>query len=173
MPKHFKSPRELIYWEYAKIIAAKAVGERLNYKFINFSYHKMLKGELGLSTVLRENQQLFSEGDICAYCGASGNLQWEHIIPLSRGGPDTFDNLVRACAPCNQAKGVRDPYQWYADRQMENLIPRIVWGKFLKLVFDEYAKHGLLDTTQVVERCSLSRIFATSHKSQSDSGASG
>lgn len=29
----------------------------------------------------------------------------DHIVPLSKGGRDTLDNLALACAACNQAKG--------------------------------------------------------------------
>ena len=31
MPSNFSTVRELIYWEYAKLIAGAAVGDRLNY----------------------------------------------------------------------------------------------------------------------------------------------
>ena len=37
MPRTFSTVRELIYWEYAKLISEKAVGDRMNYKFINFT----------------------------------------------------------------------------------------------------------------------------------------
>lgn len=29
----------------------------------------------------------------------------DHVIPVSRGGPDSFDNLVVSCYPCNYKKG--------------------------------------------------------------------
>jgi hypothetical protein len=48
----------------------------------------------------------------CAYCGDSHNrrnLQAEHIVPESRGGPYTWMNLVTACAGCNHRKGARLP----------------------------------------------------------------
>lgn len=41
----------------------------------------------------------------CAYCGAAGPLEKEHIIPISRGGRDTVGNVVPACFPCNRGKG--------------------------------------------------------------------
>jgi hypothetical protein len=37
---------------------------------------------------------------LCRYCGAPGN-SLDHVIPYSRGGPDTPDNLVLACMVCN------------------------------------------------------------------------
>ena len=45
------------------------------------------------------------DGGRCARCGAQQDLQYDHIIPLSRGGADTADNLQLLCAPCARAKG--------------------------------------------------------------------
>lgn len=42
----------------------------------------------------------------CQYCGRQcGDLTIDHIIPRSRGGPHTWENLVSACKPCNHRKG--------------------------------------------------------------------
>lgn len=40
----------------------------------------------------------------CVYCGATENLTKDHLIPLSKGGTDTEDNVVPACLRCNQKK---------------------------------------------------------------------
>lgn len=46
----------------------------------------------------------------CAYCGKhSKSLEMEHILPLSRGGDHTRDNIVPACRKCNATKGARTP----------------------------------------------------------------
>lgn len=46
----------------------------------------------------------------CAYCGKSdGNLTIDHIVPKSKGGKDTWDNLIAACTVCNNKKGNRSP----------------------------------------------------------------
>src|SRR5690554_4089856 len=37
----------------------------------------------------------------CAYCGASGPLHMDHIVPLARGGRHGIGNLLPACASCN------------------------------------------------------------------------
>jgi hypothetical protein len=36
----------------------------------------------------------------------------EHVIPKARGGPDTSDNFVEACSPCNISKGDKLPSEW-------------------------------------------------------------
>jgi hypothetical protein len=168
MARSFVTVRELIYWEYAKLISGSAVGGK-NYRFINYTYRKLLAGQVVPSSILRENKQLFVVADTCAYCGSSGPLQWEHVVPRSRGGPDTIDNMVRACAPCNLAKGARDPYQWYSAEQPDIPIPRLVMGKFLKLLFDEYARHDLLDSEDylrlhAIDRRVLGDIFQSNLK---------
>ena len=46
----------------------------------------------------------------CQYCGGvCGTLTLDHVIPRSRGGPSTWDNIVTCCAPCNRRKGDRLP----------------------------------------------------------------
>ena len=41
----------------------------------------------------------------CQYCGSRGNLTVDHVIPRSKGGGSTWDNIVASCAPCNRRKG--------------------------------------------------------------------
>lgn len=45
----------------------------------------------------------------CQYCGCASELTFDHIIPRSRGGRTTWENIVTACAPCNLKKGGRTP----------------------------------------------------------------
>ncbi len=48
----------------------------------------------------------------CQYCGAQpgkSSLTVDHVVPRSRGGKNTWENVVSACAPCNQRKGGRTP----------------------------------------------------------------
>ena len=39
----------------------------------------------------------------CQYCGAAAE-NIDHVIPRSRGGPHTWENVVAACRPCNTRK---------------------------------------------------------------------
>ncbi len=54
------------------------------------------------------NKQLFSRDEyMCMYCGKQyGNslLTRDHVMPLSRGGLDIWENVVTACRSCNQTK---------------------------------------------------------------------
>lgn len=54
-------------------------------------------------------------GHTCQYCGGeSGDsiLEWEHIIPKSRGGSDSVKNATLACRSCNMEKNNRTPREW-------------------------------------------------------------
>ncbi|MBA4782953.1 MAG: HNH endonuclease [Rhizobiales bacterium] len=41
----------------------------------------------------------------CQYCGASHDLTFDHLVPRSKGGLTTWENVVTACSPCNLRKG--------------------------------------------------------------------
>lgn len=51
------------------------------------------------------------DGWACQYCGSQATLTVDHVIPRSKGGPSTWENIVAACAPCNRRKGDRLPAQ--------------------------------------------------------------
>jgi len=48
------------------------------------------------------------DGQRCAYCG-HGATTVDHVLPRSRGGADSWENLVACCLRCNNAKGDRTP----------------------------------------------------------------
>lgn len=41
----------------------------------------------------------------CQYCGAKGDLTFDHVVPRARGGVTSWENVVAACSPCNLKKG--------------------------------------------------------------------
>lgn len=50
----------------------------------------------------------------CRYCGKEGtanSLTLDHIIPRSKGGRFTWDNITTSCVDCNSRKGDRTPEQ--------------------------------------------------------------
>jgi hypothetical protein len=82
------------YLESPSIIAVRGNG------FDPYKY-----GKVGLT-----NKTLFGRDRyICAYCGEKfqthQNLSRDHILPKSRGGLDTWTNVVTACKRCNMHKG--------------------------------------------------------------------
>ena len=47
----------------------------------------------------------------CQYCGSRSNLTVDHVIPRSKGGESSWENIVASCAPCNRRKGNRTPLE--------------------------------------------------------------
>jgi 5-methylcytosine-specific restriction endonuclease McrA len=47
------------------------------------------------------------DGFSCQYCGSGDELTFDHLLPRSKGGRTTWENIVTACAPCNLRKGGR------------------------------------------------------------------
>lgn len=84
------------------------------------------------------------DGHSCGYCGKSA-ATIDHIFPRSRGGADSWENLVACCLRCNNAKGDRTPAEmgWellvtpktphgptWAVRGVERTVP--VWDQYLE-----------------------------------------
>lgn len=84
----------------------------------------------------------------CQYCGSrTGDLTLDHIVPRSRGGQHTWENLVSACKPCNHRKGGKslaesrmrlrtDPHEpragiYYTIQRRLNSTAHDEWGKFI------------------------------------------
>ena len=47
----------------------------------------------------------------CQYCGSRSNLTVDHVVPRSKGGASSWENIVASCAPCNRRKGDLLPRQ--------------------------------------------------------------
>jgi len=57
---------------------------------------------------------LLRDRNTCQYCGkilAAGELTLDHVIPRSRGGASTWENLVACCHNCNRRKGSMLPHE--------------------------------------------------------------
>jgi 5-methylcytosine-specific restriction endonuclease McrA len=96
----------------------------------------------------------FSRGNIylrdhnrCQYCGkkfSSSELSLDHVVPISRGGKSTWENVVCACLPCNVRKGnkllheaglqlIRQPARpkWHPLHRLQGRTNPEIWKYFL------------------------------------------
>lgn len=150
-PKYVTTVRELIYWEYAKLIA-RASGFEDNFGFIVSRYKKLASDEMSWSSSTRDWEKELEKGRVCVYCGATNNLSTDHIVPTSRAGVDpriaalldTSDNCVCACRTCNSSKKDRDVFEWYGSDRVDE-IPKLVLSKFLKLAYRIHETQGTLE----------------------------
>lgn len=139
-----KTIRELIFYQYSKIISESS-GFSKNFNFIMDRVNKLKSGEITMSSITRElKMQIRSTEKNCEYCGGLDNLSWDHIIPQSKCGQDNADNLILCCKSCNSSKGSKCLYEWFG-LENKDKIPRIVAGKYLKLLFDLHEKSGTLE----------------------------
>ena len=65
------------------------------------------------------------DGYVCQYCGEhTHNLTVDHVMPRSRGGPYTWENLVSACPRCNRRKGGKTLAEAHMALQRDPREPR-------------------------------------------------
>lgn len=62
-------------------------------------------------------RQRFNEfGNSCAYCGAQGDMEIEHVVATSQGGAHDIGNIVPACSRCNTSKRTTEMERWYHEQ---------------------------------------------------------
>ncbi len=143
-PPAVKTVEDLLYWQYAKIIANSAGEGKANYGFIMDRFKRLQSGEMKWSSSIREYVKEHEHANTCVYCGSVGDLTLEHMLPRARGGPDIPDNAVWVCSTCNSRKGSKRLYEWYG-LESRNELPRIAEGKYLKLLHSLHESRGTLD----------------------------
>ena len=130
-------PDEVIDWKRAIILLLTGRAEAIDsYEDINIRSPRLslhLPKTLRLFNLHRSARTvkfsrfniIFRDNFECQYCGMGGSvkdLTIDHVIPVSRGGQNTWENVVAACGPCNSRKGnkllremgvklKRDPYK--------------------------------------------------------------
>lgn len=143
-PTDVKTLRDLLFWQFAKIISDSEGFGKDNYEVVMDRFKKLKSGEIDWSTSITEWVLERENLHQCIYCGVTGDLTVEHMIPLSRGGPDHPDNTVMTCPTCSYSKGDRRLYEFFSLDNRKR-IPGIAEGKYLKLLYDELDSRRLLD----------------------------
>ena len=112
-------PINICSWKRALILLFKGKAEEIEKgkkKINNGKYILPLVIKLKAYVPLPYNGVVFTRKNIflrdnhtCQYCGKTGNLTLDHIVPKSRGGEDIWENVVTCCTRCNNKKGDRMP----------------------------------------------------------------
>ena len=67
------------------------------------------------------------DGFRCGYCSKSANTI-DHVLPKSRGGQDTWENLVACCLKCNNAKSDKTPAEMGWELRVTPKMPSgVIW----------------------------------------------
>ena len=174
------TPHRWVNWQhacfyYAKDLVAWVIGEN------SFVFHGGLNRVTGLRSEIATNSIIAIKGKalaakgfdqvpplnnrelfrrdrhICAYCGQEFSflrLTRDHIVPLSRGGRDTWMNVVAACRHCNGHKRNRLPeesgmellYAPYVPNKAEYLIltNRRIYADQMEFLAQHLSAHSRL-----------------------------
>jgi 5-methylcytosine-specific restriction endonuclease McrA len=165
-----KTIRDLIYYQYAKIIAKKAFkasngkdAKKKHYGFIRKTFLELKNGNKSWSDITREDWQFVESEKKCIYCGSKENLHREHIIPKSlriKPGCERCDkiqgihNQVWACEKCNLDKGTKGLYEFFKskypnEKKFYDLIPPLLEKKYLKTIYNCHQCAGTLDREDI------------------------
>jgi len=162
-PSAIKTVRDLIFWEYAKLISGSALKDRKNYAFIMCKFKELQTGKIKWSEILREDLKMDSSR--CEYCGNTEDLSNDHIVPKRDCHFAEIHNIVKSCKKCNSSKGNKDLIEWWGRERIYEL-PRVVYGKYLKMIYICHECRGTLDSEDInmdgkINVLDLGEIFKT------------
>lgn len=102
-------------------------------RLFNYISHKMKNLRVNRNRVYkRDNYE-------CAYCGSKKELTIDHIIPKSRGGKNTWNNLITCCLSCNLKKGDKTPEEAKMPLRFQPKTPTIFANESsIAKVWEEY-----------------------------------
>jgi len=142
---------ERLYWCYANLAMAHAAlaGGAAAYGRTHYIVRaRLLKGltsgTMALGSLVEDDRLKLVLPRTCCYCGFGGGLTLDHLLPVSRGGSESGDNVVWACRGCNSSKGARDVLSWYAKRG--EFPPLLLLRRYLKVAIGYCADNDLLGT---------------------------
>ena len=98
-------PINITNWKRAIVLLLKQKAQMLSTRVIRLLDY--VKIPLSKIVSQKPSRALIYKRDNnkCQYCGSTKRLTIDHVIPKSRGGGDTWENLVVACSSCNTKKG--------------------------------------------------------------------
>ena len=101
-PMHFTN------WRRAVVLLLKNKAQALSSRVIRLLNY--VKLPLAKMMAKPSRALIYKRDDYkCQYCGTSRDLSIDHVLPRSRGGQDTWENMVAACFSCNSKKANRTP----------------------------------------------------------------
>jgi|TARA_B100000085_G_C18537761_1_gene510706 5-methylcytosine-specific restriction endonuclease McrA len=97
-------PINFTNWKRAVVLALKEKVQVLSSRVVRLvTYIKIPMNRL-ISSCPSRAMIYKRDRNACQYCGATTRLTIDHVIPRSKGGTNTWENLVVACSKCNTEK---------------------------------------------------------------------
>lgn len=168
--RRVKTIQDLLYYQYAKIIAKKAlkvgdgkVAKRDHYGFISRVFTDLMSGKMSWSDITREDWQFVEAEKVCIYCGSSNEISKEHIVLktlrikedcLNCPTIQRIHNQIWACKNCNSSKGTKGLYEFYKhkypnERKFYDFIPLLLEKKYLKTMYNCHECAGTLNSGDI------------------------
>jgi len=123
-PMHFTNWKRavvLLFKEKAKLITKRII-RLVNYVKLPFCNGKDIHPTRTL---------IYKRDDYeCQYCDSKNALTIDHVIPRSKGGQDTWENLVACCTTCNLKKGDKNL------KETNMILKNIPQAPFSKVILD-------------------------------------
>lgn len=98
-------PLNFTNWKRAVVLLLKNKAQVLSQRVIRLLNYVKLPLSKMIETKPSKAMIYKRDDNKCQYCGSTRSLTIDHVIPKSKGGGDTWDNLVVACCSCNAKKG--------------------------------------------------------------------
>ena len=123
-PMHFTNWKRaivLLFKEKAKLITKRII------RLVNYVKLPFCKGK----DIHPTRTLIYKRDDYeCQYCDSKNALTIDHVIPRSKGGQDTWENLVACCTTCNLKKGDKNL------KETNMILKKIPEAPFSKVILD-------------------------------------
>jgi 5-methylcytosine-specific restriction endonuclease McrA len=135
----FRKGYKLLYNKKAEVVVADSENPVMLYmtsvarpkviRLLKYIYLPYRKINLNKQNVYKR------DGFRCVYCNANDNLTIDHVLPKSRGGKNTWENLVTCCSKCNTKKDNKTPSEANMKMNSKPYAPTFI--KLISLSKDE------------------------------------
>lgn len=109
--KHDENPIVTTYKTYVRPVIIRLL------RYINYR---------GNGVSVNRHRIFRRDGYQCAYCGSTKELTIDHIVPRSKGGRNTWTNLVSCCFRCNLKKGDKTPEEAHMQLRVKPTEPEFI-----------------------------------------------
>ena len=145
-----KTIGDILFWYYsnlamahAAVVEGKEKYGRIHYMIRAKLFKGLKDGKMNVGSILDDEKYKMTLPQVCSYCGSSKNLSMDHLIPKSKGGIDSGDNVVWACKSCNSSKGAKDMLVWM--NLKGNCPSLLLLRRYLKLAILHCHENDLLE----------------------------